>query len=62
MPDESAFDASLAALAVRAGAELYDLSEAIEDPTMYFDTDHLNRTGVTQLFDQLLVPILRKAS
>ena len=61
MPDESAFDAALTALAGRTGAELHDLSAAIEDPAMYFDSDHLNRTGVGQLFDQRLAPILRTA-
>ena len=29
---------------------------------MYFDTDHLNRAGVTQLIEQRLAGILRKAS
>jgi len=62
MPDESGFDAALTALAGRTGAELHDLSAAIEDPSMYFDTDHLNRTGVTQLFEQHVAGILRKAS
>jgi hypothetical protein len=60
IPDESAFDAALTALAGRTGAELHDLSAAIEDPAMYFDTDHLNRAGVTQLFEQHLAGILRK--
>ena len=62
MPDESAFDAALAALAGRTGAELHDLSAAIDDPAMYFDTDHLNRTGVTELFERHLVGMLRKVS
>jgi hypothetical protein len=62
MPDESGFDAALTALAGRTGAELHDLSGAIEDPAMYFDTDHLNRAGVTQLIEQHLAGILRKAS
>jgi hypothetical protein len=62
MPDESGFDAALTALAGRTGAELHDLSSAIEDPALYFDTDHLNRAGVTQLIEQHLTGILRKAS
>ena len=62
MPDESGFDAALTALAGRTGAELHDLSAAIDDPAMYFDTDHLNRTGVTELFERHLAGILRKAS
>jgi hypothetical protein len=62
MPDETAFDAALTMLAGRTGAELHDLSAAIEDPAMYFDTDHLNRTGVMELFERHLVGILRKPS
>ena len=60
IPDESGFDAALTALAGRTGAELHDLSSAIEDPAMYFDTDHLNRAGVTQLFERHLAGILGK--
>jgi hypothetical protein len=59
MPDESEFDRLLTALAVHTGAELHDLSGAIEDAALYFDTDHLNRTGVTQLFERHLAAILR---
>ena len=62
MPNESGFDAALAALAGRTGAELHDLSAAIDDPAMYFDTDHLNRTGVMALFERHLAGILRKVS
>ena len=62
LPDEAAFDGVLAALAGRTGAELHDLSAAIDDPAMYFDTDHLNRAGVTQLFEEHLAGILRKGS
>jgi hypothetical protein len=59
MPDESKFDAALTALAGRTGAELHDLSAAIEDPAMYFDSDHLNRTGVVELFERHLARILK---
>ena len=59
MPDESKFDAALTALAGRTGAQLHDLSAAIDDAAMYFDSDHLNRAGVTQLFEQRLAGILR---
>jgi hypothetical protein len=62
MPDESKFDAALTALAGRTGAALHDLSAAVEDPAMYFDSDHLNRTGVVELFERHLAGILRKPS
>jgi len=58
IPGEAGFDEALTALAGRTGAELHDLSGAIEDPAMYFDSDHLNRSGVTQLFERHLAGIL----
>jgi hypothetical protein len=58
IPGEADFDAALRGTAARTGAELLDLSEAIDDPALYFDTDHLNRTGVAQLFERHLAGIL----
>jgi hypothetical protein len=60
IPGEADFDGVLGALAARTGAELHDLSGAVDDPAMYFDTDHLNRAGVTQFFERHLAAILRK--
>ena len=60
IPEEPAFDTALQSLAARAGAELHDLSEAVDDPAMYFDSDHLNRTGVEHLFERHLAGIIRK--
>jgi hypothetical protein len=60
IPEEPAFDAALRSLTARAGAELHDLSEAVDDPAMYFDSDHLNRTGVEHLFERHLAGIIRK--
>jgi hypothetical protein len=60
IPEEAAFDAALRSVAARAGAELHDLSETIDDPAMYFDSDHLNRTGVEHLFERHLAGIIRK--
>jgi hypothetical protein len=57
---EADFDAALRALVARTGAELHDFSEAIDDTAMYFDSDHLNRAGVTHLFERHLAGILRK--
>ena len=58
LPDEEAFDAALAAALATRGAPLRDFSQAIDDPRQYFDTDHLNRAGLTQFFDQQLRPLL----
>jgi hypothetical protein len=60
IPGEADFDATLRTSAARMGAELHDLSEAIDDPALYFDTDHLNRAGVVQLFERHLAGMLGK--
>jgi hypothetical protein len=58
LPDEAAFDAALARLLAARGVLLRDFSEAIDDPRQYFDTDHLNRSGLTQFFERELKAIL----
>jgi hypothetical protein len=60
IPGEDEFDAALRDVASRVGAELHDLSRAAEDPALYFDSDHLNRTGVLQFYDRHLADILGK--
>jgi hypothetical protein len=60
IPGEAQFDQRLAAVAARAGARLHDLSAAIDDPAMYFDSDHLNRSGVSRLFEEQLTGILQR--
>ncbi len=60
IPKEPEFDAALRALSDRTGAELHDLSAAVEDSASYFDTDHLNRTGVLYLVERHLAGILAK--
>jgi hypothetical protein len=51
LPDEAGFDADLSASLAGTGAEVVDLSASLDDPAFYFDTDHLNRTGVRRLVD-----------
>jgi hypothetical protein len=60
LPDEDSFDAALAALAVRTGAEVQDQSRSVDDAAAYFDSDHLNRTGLARFSDAFLVPWLRQ--
>ena len=36
-----------------------DFSATLNDPSLYFDTDHLNRAGATRFFTQSLKPILQ---
>jgi hypothetical protein len=59
LPDEAGFDARLAQLLAEQGLVLRDLTAAVPDAAMYFDTDHLNRKGVARLAEQHLVPMLR---
>lgn len=58
LPGEAAFDESLAALAEGQGVSLIDWSDAMPDPGLYADTDHLNRKGVTELFEMHLKSVL----
>jgi hypothetical protein len=58
LPDEAAFDAALARALAARGVALRDFSQAIDEPRLYFDTDHLNRLGLTQFFERDLKPLL----
>jgi hypothetical protein len=58
LPNEADYDRSLSTAATAEGAEFLDLSALISDPQHYFDTDHLNRSGVTQLFNSRLRSIM----
>ena len=35
-----------------------DFSTDLDEPKFYFDTDHLNRSGLTELFRRRLKPLL----
>lgn len=54
LPDEARFDAALGKAAVRAGAPVHDFSAALAEPRFYFDSDHLNRAGLTLFFERHL--------
>jgi hypothetical protein len=58
LPDEAAFDAALHARLEPLGVPLHDLSAALDDPALYFDTDHLNREGTDRLYRDYLKAIL----
>jgi hypothetical protein len=58
LPDEAAFDAGLARVAADHGARVADFSTTIDEPRLYFDTDHLNRAGLTAFVDKSLLPLL----
>jgi hypothetical protein len=62
LPDEAAFDAALERTALLAGASYRDLSRSFDAPEFFFDSDHLNRRGVTRLYEERLrVLLTRKA-
>jgi len=58
LPDPSAFEQGLSRAVTAAGATLADFSGTIDDPKLYFDTDHLNRAGLTLFAQRSLIPIL----
>jgi hypothetical protein len=58
LPDEAAFDRRLLALPAMRQALFGDFSMSMDEREFYFDTDHLNRTGLTQFFDRHLKAIL----
>lgn len=60
LPDETDFDRDLAALAAAHGAAFHDFSLVLDGPGLYFDTDHLNRAGLTRFFDEHLKAILAR--
>jgi hypothetical protein len=58
IPDQATFDEALADLAARRGVKLVDFRAELDEPRFYFDTDHLNRTGVAEFFSRYLKPVL----
>jgi hypothetical protein len=60
LPDEAAFDAAMAQLLASQQVEIHDLSRALDEPRFYFDTDHLNRAGLTELFNRHLKAVLEQ--
>lgn len=53
-PEEASFDEALAQLLADHHVNYHDYSLSMDEARFYFDTDHLNRTGVTQFFDDYL--------
>ncbi|MDH3230933.1 MAG: hypothetical protein OEN55_14170 [Alphaproteobacteria bacterium] len=60
LPGEAAFDAAMAELFASQGVALHDFSLAMDEPRFYFDTDHLNRAGVTAFLADHLGAILEQ--
>jgi hypothetical protein len=58
LPAEDEFDAALSAVLQSHGLELHDLSRTTNDEALFYDSDHLNQTGVLTFFEKDLVPLL----
>lgn len=58
LPDEAAFRAALAGVAARHQAEVADFSATLDDQALYFDTDHLNRSGLSRFVEASLLPLI----
>ena len=58
IPNEAEFDAAIGGLLAKRQVAFLDFSGSLAEPRFYFDTDHLNRTGVTELFEKHLKAIL----
>jgi hypothetical protein len=58
MPNEAEFDAVIGTLLSKREIEILDFSGSLAEPRFYFDTDHLNRAGATELFESHLKAIL----
>lgn len=46
LPMEAEFARRIDQIATRQGVQLFDFSNLLPEPSYYFDTDHLNRSGV----------------
>ena len=58
LPDEAQFDQALVAALDRAGVAYRDYSAVLPEPRFYFDSDHLNRSGVTEFVNRHLRQLL----
>jgi hypothetical protein len=54
IPGEADFDLQLKALADRHSVSIHDFSQMCNDDKFFFDTDHLNKIGVVNFFEQCL--------
>lgn len=52
LPGEAAFDAALSDLLAKRDVPYRDFSAVPTEPRFFFDTDHLNRTGLTEFFNR----------
>ena len=58
LPHEAAFNEGLMRVLADRAVPFCDFSTELDNPNFYFDTDHLNRSGLTELFQRRLKPLL----
>lgn len=58
LPDEAGFDDALSRFLTARGVPFHDFSAKTSEPSLYFDTDHLSRAGLTEFFMRNLKPVL----
>ena len=58
LPREAEFDETISRFLASRGVRFHDFSTAIGESRFYFDTDHLNRAGLTEFFARSLKTIL----
>jgi len=58
LPEEAGFDDALSRFLAARGVLFYDFSAKTSEPSLYFDTDHLSRAGLTEFFIRDLKPVL----
>src|SRR5450830_939183 len=58
LTDEAGFDDELSRFVASRGVPFHDFSAKTSEPSLYFDTDHLSRAGLTQFFFRDLKPVL----
>ncbi|OGF56704.1 MAG: hypothetical protein A2Z21_06340 [Candidatus Fraserbacteria bacterium RBG_16_55_9] len=58
IPHEEEFNQRISGVLAGEGVPFYNFSLVNNDPKLFFDTDHLNRTGVMQFFADYFSPVL----
>ena len=58
LPNEAAFDDAITTAIANRGIGFYNFSTELEEARFNFDTDHLNRAGISELLARRLKAIL----
>jgi len=58
LPNEDAFNDAISDLLATENVAFHEFSREMDEPGFYFDTDHLNRAGLTAFFSRYLKAVL----